>query len=202
MKKDGRAMLRQVAQDIANGARANGIDALERFVEEQHLRAVNQGRCQGDLLAHPHRIIDDQLPRVLRQRQHLQQVYSPSLDIGLRHAVHVPCKDEELAPGQTLVQVEVFWQHAHQRPRPQRLMPDIHPADVDLSRCRSQKADHHLDRRALTCSIRTKKAVKLSTAHRQIEVVHRRLLPKDAQQLVRDDSCLLDMSVGLWLSIP
>ena len=64
---------REVAQDVADDARADRIDALERLVEEEHLWPVDQRGGQRDLLAHADGVVHDELVGVLLQAERLQQ---------------------------------------------------------------------------------------------------------------------------------
>ena len=50
-EEDGGAALGEVAEDVANGAHGDGVNAVEGFVEEHDAGVMDEGGGEGDLLA-------------------------------------------------------------------------------------------------------------------------------------------------------
>src|SRR5579875_3740369 len=183
--EDGSAMARRVVQDIANDTRADGINTLKWLIEKEYLGAMDERGGQRALFAHADRVIDYQLIGIVIERQHLQQFFRTQANIGFRHPVHMPGEGEKFAPGQALVQVQIFWQDTHQRTRLDGITPYVDATYICGTTYRPQKTGQHFDGGGFTGAIWTQKAEKLTTLYRQIEMVDRDLLPKHPHTVTR-----------------
>lgn len=64
----------EAGQDVADGPGRHRVDRLEGLVEKQHLGVVQQRYRQGHLLAHPGRVVHDQLVAGAGQPKRLEQL--------------------------------------------------------------------------------------------------------------------------------
>ena len=83
----GVAAADHAAQQLAQAARRHRVHALERLVQEQQARVVDQGAGQRQLLAHAVRVTGHQLARVRPQLHRLQQVAAAAGDLVRRQTV-------------------------------------------------------------------------------------------------------------------
>ena len=58
----------QAAQEVGHHAAGHGVDAVQRLVEEEHRRPVDERAGEGQLLAHALRVVDDQLAALVGER--------------------------------------------------------------------------------------------------------------------------------------
>ena len=101
VEQDGRAVRgRFGAQDVADLAAADGIDAVGRLVEQQHVRRMQQRDGDAEALRHPLRILLDADVDPLRDAQLFQQLQRTALDRGVVHAGHLPEDRQRLPRGE------------------------------------------------------------------------------------------------------
>ena len=88
------------AQDVADLAPADRIDAVGRLVEQQHVRRMQQRDGDAEALRHPFRILLDADVDPLRDAQFLQQLQRTALDRGVVHAGHFSEDGQRLPRGE------------------------------------------------------------------------------------------------------
>ena len=98
-ENDGAAATRVVGEDLADVRRGNGVHGLERFVEDQDSRRVDEGGGQGNLLRHARRVVADQLLPGLGQVEGREEFVSTLAGDGRVQAVEHAHVDEEVRAG-------------------------------------------------------------------------------------------------------
>ena len=99
-EKDGRAARDHPLQHRLQRAGGNGIDTLERLVQKEYLRVVDDRSSQGQLLLHAVGEVGDQL-LLFVGKVHKSKQFLAALQGGrLVEAVHAPHKTEVFARGQ------------------------------------------------------------------------------------------------------
>jgi len=69
----GRPSSNITLQHLAHDLRRDGVDPLERLIQEEHARSMQEGSRQSHLLLHPMAVIDDQCVGSVCQAEHPQE---------------------------------------------------------------------------------------------------------------------------------
>src|SRR5690606_41066777 len=67
----------RLLEEVADDACRDRVDALERLVEEEDRRTVDDGRTEGDLLSHAPGVVADQLGGGVGEVEHLEKLVTP-----------------------------------------------------------------------------------------------------------------------------
>ncbi len=81
-EEEGHAARGQAPQEVAHHAAGDGVDAVERLVEEEHLRAVDEGAGEGQLLAHALRVVHHELAALVGQGEELEELLGAPARLG------------------------------------------------------------------------------------------------------------------------
>ncbi len=99
--EDRFALTGEVAQEAAQPPDALGVQAVGRFVEQQHVGVAEQGGGQAEALAHPHGIAPGAFAGGGRDADLLEQLVGPSIRYAARGREH----PEVVPPGAARVEV-------------------------------------------------------------------------------------------------
>ena len=151
---DGTATLCVVGEDLADVGRGHGVDGLERLVEDQDSRRVNEGGSQGDLLRHARRIVTDQLFASLGQVEGCEELVGALAGDGGVQAVEHAHMDEEVWAGEPVEEAHPVGHDAEQAACPLRVAPHVDPVHVGGAAIGSEQAGGHGQRRGLSGAVR------------------------------------------------
>ena len=98
------SLLAEVLEDVLHLAGALGVEANRWFVEEEHLRIVEQGGGQRDLLPHTPRVAREKIVAALLEVEQLEQGRDPAVAQPRLDVVEVAGKLQELARAQLVVE--------------------------------------------------------------------------------------------------
>src|SRR6266571_2735753 len=166
-------------QEVRHHPARDGVDPVERLVQEEHPRVVDEGRGQGQLLLHPLRVVGDQLAPVVGQAEELEELGRAPPGLRPRQPVHAPRELQVLLPGEPLVERKLLGQDPDHPLHPQQVLAEPHPLDHRVARGGPQQAGQHLDRGALARSVRAQEAEEAAAGHPEREVVDRGLPAED-----------------------
>ena len=173
---------RVALQQAADRPGRHRVDGLERLVQEQHPGGVQQGRGQGDLLAHAVGVVDHQGPGRLGQPQHLQQLAGPRLHHRRRQAPQQAVVGEQLGPGEPVEQPEVFGQHPDAPLGLHRVAPHLDPVDQHQPAVGPQQPGHHPQRGRLPGPVGPDQPEEAPVGDVQVDPGHRHLGPERLSQ--------------------
>jgi hypothetical protein len=153
----GAARRGEAVEDGAHDRGRDRVDRLERLVEDQQARAVQQGRGQADLLAHPGGVVTDQGGFGGLEVEHAQQLVDAGGDHRGGHRAQQAEVGEQLAPGELPGQGQAVGQYAEKllgRSEPRR-RPDRVPGDPRIAVVGPQQPDGHGQQRGLARPVRS-----------------------------------------------
>src|SRR5215213_5065219 len=114
-----------VAQNRPNRLPRHRIDRLERFIQDQQARCVDQRAGEADLLGHARRILDDQGVCGLPQTQRVEQFIGPAVDVFRRHLTEQPHIAQQLRTAKPIEEPQPVRHHTHQRLGRGRIPPHV-----------------------------------------------------------------------------
>ena len=165
----------QAAQEVAHHAAGHGVDAVQGLVEEEHLRPVDEGAGEGELLAHALRVVHHELAALVGQGEELEELLRPPTRLGAREPVHPRGEEQVLFPGQPLVERQLLGEDADPPLEGQEVPGDPGPVDDRVARGGAQEAGEHPDRRALAGPVRAEESEEAPAGHAEGHVVDRHL---------------------------
>ena len=181
-EQHGRAGAGQPRQQPADHVGGDRIHALQRLVQEQHRRVVDQGAAERGLLAHAGGIVSDQPLGISGQVQHVQQLRRPRPRLGDGQAAQPPGVLQHLLAAQPLEQPGLGRHHPDDRLGGNRVRPHIQPVDQDLAGIRPQQPGHHRQGRGLPGPVRPDEPGQRAGRDLQIDPGHRLLLAEALAQ--------------------
>ena len=176
-------------EQVANHPRGDGVDSLERLVEEEQIGVGQKRRGQRQLLLHAVRVFERELLLVVLEVQQREQLIDAAADGFARHQMNATDEREVLARGQVVEEGEVFRNDAHLALGLERLAVIEHVAaqHAHLSAGRQQKAGEHLHRCRLARAIGPQKAVKRSALDGECDILDGAEVVKEPRQVVGFD---------------
>src|SRR6266545_2635032 len=178
-EEEGHPLGGHAPQEVRHHPARHGVDPVERLVQEEHPRVVDEGRGQGQLLLHPLREVGDQLAPVVGQAEELEELDRAPSGLRPRQPVHPPRELQVLLAGEPLVERELLGQDPDHALHPQQVLAEPHPLDHRVARGGPQQAGQHLDRGALARSVRAQEAEEAAAGHPEREVIDRGLPAED-----------------------
>ena len=100
---DGEAAVVQLGEDLPELAARDGVDPGRRLVEEEEVRARQEGGDEGELLLHPPREVSGEALSEAVHPDARQEVRCPPLRLGNGDGVEAGPEVEVLVDGQVLV---------------------------------------------------------------------------------------------------
>ena len=149
----GDAAPRDGNEQVANRHGRRRIDALERFVEQQHAWIVQQRHGQRGLLAHPLGALVEVRVAPLFQAQNAQQRAGPFLGFLAAEAIHRTAQFQVLFDGERIEHAQVFRQHADHALHAQRLFGDVATGNQHLAAIGRQQAGQDFEQRRFARAI-------------------------------------------------
>ena len=186
-KQHSRTGAHEAGQQPPDHVGGDRINALERLVQEQHRRIVDERAAERGFLAHARRVVGDQPVRIPRQIQHVQQLHGTRACLIGRQAAQPPGVLEQLRAAEPLEQPDLRWHHAHDCLRCRRIGPDVEPVDLDTPVVRAQQPGHHRQRCGLSRSVRPDEPGKRAGRDIEVDPRHRFLVAKALAQPVHRD---------------
>jgi hypothetical protein len=177
-------------QHVADHARCDGIDSLERLIKKQQVRIRQERGRERELLFHPVGILERQLFLFPLQAQEPEQVVAAAADRSGGDAVHPADERQIFRAGQVIEECQVFGNHADVPLRLQSFFGDRHvpTEDGDLPGAGSQQPGEHLDRRRFARAVGPEKAVRDAALDLEVDAVDRAKLVKEPRQSAGFDS--------------
>nr|GEU28087.1 hypothetical protein [Tanacetum cinerariifolium] len=151
---------------VARGAR---IEAVDRFIENQHGRLVNQRAGQAQALLHAQRVVHGVVFARIVQTEFGQQARAARDCLGARKAVHFGDELQDLASAQVVVEHRGVGQVAYPAFHFRRLGMTIETVDHHPSGAGHEDAHHHADGGGLAGAVGAEEAEQLPARHGQIE---------------------------------
>src|SRR5918999_3611403 len=148
----------------------------------KHPGRMQQGRGQGDLLAHPVGVVDHKGPGRVAEAEHLQQLAGPRLHHRRRHPPQQPVVGEQLGPGQPVEQAQVLGQHPDPPLGRHRVAPHLDPVDQHQPGVGPQQPRHHPQGGRLPGPVRPDQPEEGPMGDVQVEPGHRQLGPERLAQ--------------------
>src|SRR5690606_12827598 len=111
-KDDGAAVVDEGAQDAPDGHAGDWVDGLERLVEHEHGRRVDEGGGQRDLLRHPGGVVDDEDVGRVGEVERGEQGGTPLGDDRRVHAAQHTRVVDELGAGEPVEELHPVGQDA------------------------------------------------------------------------------------------
>ena len=186
-EKNRAALARKLLQDLLHYHRGVGIEAVERLIEEDHLRPVNECRCDEHLLSHTLGVLAQPLVLIARKPEQIEQLASSGVP-GLSIEVVQACDDLEVLRGrQAVVECRGLRDITEAFLGLERLVDDIEPCDHGAAAGRSDHAREDSYRGGLACSVRSQKSEDLARLDAQVQVRQRDFVGVFAGQLLGQD---------------
>ena len=155
-------------------ARAHGVEADRRLVEEEHLRVVEQPAGDVQALLHPARVTLGTLVLPALEPDELEQLVDPRL-LDLRgHSVELGEVAQVVVAGKPFVDAALAAEDvADPLPHLPRVLDDVVAEHARASRRRDEQRDQHLDRRRLARAVRAEEAEELALLDLEAHAAHR-----------------------------
>src|SRR4051812_2686111 len=163
------------------------VDAFERLVEEEELRAMDERRGEAELLLHPETVVGDELAAILGELHRLEQLVGAAGGLGAAQAEQPPDEGEVLAPGEAVEQEHSVRDYADAALHLRRVARDGAAENEHRSRRRGEDAREHRNGGALSRAVLAEEPVEAPARDAQIDPVHRELLAESAHETVRRD---------------
>src|SRR5262249_46045332 len=154
-KKHGSAAIGLLAQQVLEEPDAAWVEADGRFVDDQHLRFMQQSGGEHGALAHSVGIAFGKIIDEITQVEKVDHIFHPLYPMGARQAVHIGYELQEFTAGELLVEVRLVRNVADEPAGAIAILFEIETADTDATRRREQQAADQLDGRGLAGSIWT-----------------------------------------------
>ncbi len=151
---DGGTGRRVPFEHAADGLGGDRVDALERLVEEEHVRVVQQGGGEADLLAHAGGVVGDQLVGVVGEVEDGEQFLGPAVDLGARQSAQPAVVLEQLAAAEPLEHAQALGQDADPGLGGDRVGPDVGAVDEHGPLVGPEQAGDHRQRGGLSGAVR------------------------------------------------
>jgi hypothetical protein len=179
---DRAAACHEPLQDRADRRGRHRVHRLERLVEQEQLRVVQQRSGQRDLLAHAGGVVHhhDALRRV--EFEHAEQFIGALADHLTGHAAEQAQVRQDLAPSQPVRQGQAVRQHADQRLGGHRIAPHVPAEDRDRTAVRPQQAHRHRQRGGLARPVRPDQAEERASRYPQVDVIDGHILAEALEQ--------------------
>ena len=149
---------------FARGAR---VQAVDRFIKDQHGRIVDQRAGQAQFFLHAQRIIDGKVFGRLVQAEFRQQTRRAFGRIRARKTMHFGDELQDFTAPQIIVKDRVVGQVAHLALDGGAVAVAIEAVDQHAAAAGNQDAHQHADGGGLAGTIRAQEAEDLSFAHLQ-----------------------------------
>jgi hypothetical protein len=172
---DGAAAGHVTLEDVADQRCRDRVDRLERFVQHQQPRCMQQRAGQADLLLHAGRIVDHQGAVAGAQLEHVEQLPGSLVDGRRVHPTQQPVIGEQLGAGQPVEVAYAVGQHAEPGLGRGGVGPHVVPEQDGLTRGGPQQADRHRQCRGLAGPVRAEQAVEGTGRHLQAHAGDREL---------------------------
>lgn len=154
-EQDRPALLAHPADEVHQVEPLPRIHAVERLVQQQHLRVVDEGR--GDLHALPH-ALGVRLDAAAGRLRHLHQVEGPAgRVVGGRQAVQPGRRQHELPAGEEAVH-GLLLGHQADLPVDVVVVPDLPAVQGRRAVRRREESGHHVQQRRLAGAVRAEQA--------------------------------------------
>ena len=151
-----------------------GIDRLERLVEHEQPRGVDQRARQRDLLGHAGRVVDDHGARGIRHVHEGQQISRAPRDLVVRDAEEQAVVADELLAGEPVEQLHAVGEIAEHRLGRDGIAPDVDAVHEGLPGVRREEARRHRQGRGLAGAVGTDQPVERPGGHAQAQIGDRR----------------------------
>jgi hypothetical protein len=149
----------EALQDVADQGGRHGVDGLERLVEHEQARRVQQGAGQAHLLLHAGRVVDHQGAVADAQLENLEQLAGPLVDGGGVHPAEQAVIGEQLGTREPVEQAHAVRQDADPGLGRRRVGPDVVAQQERLAGVGAQQADGHGQGGRLAGAVGTEQAV-------------------------------------------
>src|ERR1700687_4381561 len=173
-EEDGLALLAEVLQDVFHLAGTLWIEPHGGLVEEEHLRVMEQGSGQGQLLPHAAGVAGEEVVAALVQIEEFQQRLDPAIAKASLDVIEVAGKLQELSGAELVVEGRGIRHVPNAGLRPLRLRHDVDARYPGRAARRPEQADQHLDRGRLAGAVGPQEAEELPWSHLQVQVLHGR----------------------------
>ena len=170
--EDGAPFLGQGVQEVPESAPRDGVHAGCGFVQEEHLRLMENGARQGQPLAVSPGQVVRELFLVPSQARHLQDVLAPLAQPPPGDPVGAPVEVQVLPHRQVAVEAEVLGHVADATADPLRLTHDVEAEHRGVSRRGAQEAQQHADGGGLPRPVGSQEAENLPPANAEAHVIH------------------------------
>jgi hypothetical protein len=130
------------------------VHALQRLVEEQHGRVVDQGAAERGLLPHAGGVVGDQPPGIGGEIEQGKQFSGPGAGRRGRQAAQPPGVLQQFGAAEPLEQPGPGRHHPNARLGGAGIGPHVEPVDHHLAAVRPQQPGHHRQGRGFARPVR------------------------------------------------
>jgi hypothetical protein len=177
-EEDGDTIGHQPADDSPHRPTASRVQSCRRLVQEDDLRAADQGHRQIQLPAHTAGIGCHQLLRRLRQVEPVQQVRDEPPGLGGAKVLEVRHQLQVLLSREKLIHRGELAGDPDRRAHRLGLGRDIVPGDTDRPGVGLHQRGQHVHRRRLARPIRAEQGEDRAPADIEIDPIENDLVPK------------------------
>ena len=176
------------AQQVAHHAPRDGVDPVERLVEEEHRGPVDERAGERELLAHALRVVHHQLAALVGEREELEQLLGAPPRLGAREAVHARGEEQVLLAGQALVEGQLLGQDADLPLQREEVAAESRTPSITASPAvgRRRPGEHRIVV-LLPAPFGPEEAEEAAAGHAEGHVVHRRLPAERLRQALDHD---------------
>src|SRR5690606_18928311 len=186
---DGTALFRQPLQQLLGDGDRVRVQPVERLVEEEDLRPVQQRGGDHHLLAHPLRVLGQAAVLDLAQAEQLEELAAPRRRRLRVQVVEARDEVQVLRRRQRVIERRGL-RHVADAPLDlERLLDDVEPRNHRTARRRPDQAGEDLDGRGLASPVRAQEADDLARLDVQVEIDQRSLVAVIARRLLCPDHC-------------
>ena len=165
------------------GAGGNRVDAFERLVEKEDLRAVDNGGGEGKFLLHAVGIIGDELVGLIGELHELEELCrAPGAGVAVE-AVHAADEGQVLGSGQAAKESQTLGYDADLAFNVDDLVLEVEPQNFNSARGRSQQPGQHLDGGGLAGAVGAEKTEELSGGDAEVHILHGDKVSEAASQI-------------------
>ena len=164
----------QFPDEIAHLCDTDGVKAIDRFVQDQKLRVVHDGQCDGQPLFHAERILREQLFIPIRQIDDLQRAFDI---LGAFQSAQIGKDAQVFCPGQIGVEPRRLNQRPNARQNLLLVAAKRLAKQADCTRGRVGQSQKHPHGRCFSGAVAAQQAINAPLAHMDGKVGHTGLRP-------------------------
>jgi len=173
---DRESALPHVADQIDQPARGHGVEARGGLVQDQDLGLVEEDARDREPLLHARRHLAHALVEELVELEGLPELLDPLGDPIAVHPGESPEVLEQIAAGETVVELRVAGEISDRSPHLGGALPDVVAVDPRRARSGLENRREHAERRRLAGAVPAEETEDLARGARERHAFHRRNL--------------------------